>query len=72
MSQLMRREPECLTRSELLRLLMKLILKAKGISNIEGNLQDKQTISGHQNVNQTARYGRKIKVIPVVGGGIKK
>ncbi|MEQ6968584.1 tyrosine-type recombinase/integrase [Pectobacterium polaris] len=43
-------------------------LKAKGISDLEGNLYEKQTISGHKNVAQTARYDRKIAVVPVVGG----
>lgn len=43
-------------------------LKAKGISDLEGSLYDKQTISGHKNVTQTARYDRKIAVVPVVGG----
>jgi len=43
-------------------------LKAKGISDLEGNLYEKQAISGHKNVEQTARYDRKIAVVPVVGG----
>lgn len=43
-------------------------LKAKGISDLEGNLYEKQAISGHKNVTQTARYDRKIAVVPVVGG----
>lgn len=43
-------------------------LKAKGISDLEGTLSDKQAISGHKNATQTARYGRKIAVVPVVGG----
>jgi len=43
-------------------------LKAKGISDLEGNLYEKQAISGHKNVEQTARYNRKIAVVPVVGG----
>ena len=43
-------------------------LKAKGISDLSGNLYDKQAISGHKNVEQTARYDRKIVVVPVVGG----
>ncbi|WP_339057351.1 tyrosine-type recombinase/integrase [Candidatus Regiella endosymbiont of Tuberolachnus salignus] len=43
-------------------------LKAKGISDLEGSLHEKQTISGHKNAAQTARYDRKINVVPVVGG----
>lgn len=43
-------------------------LKAKGISDLEGNLYEKQAISGHKDVKQTARYNRKIAVVPVVGG----
>jgi len=42
-------------------------LKAKGISNLEGTLSEKQDISGHKNASQTARYNRKISVVPVVG-----
>lgn len=42
-------------------------LKAKGISDLEGTLQEKQKISGHKNITQTARYDRKVKVVPVVG-----
>lgn len=43
-------------------------LKAKGISDLDGTLKDKQAISGHKNESQTARYDRKLKVVPVVGG----
>lgn len=43
-------------------------LKAKGISDLQGNIYEKQAISGHKNVEQTARYDRKIAVVPVVGG----
>ncbi|KQN56760.1 tyrosine-type recombinase/integrase [Erwinia sp. Leaf53] len=43
-------------------------LKAKGISDLSGTLYEKQAISGHKNVEQTARYDRKIAVVPVVGG----
>ncbi|HEN3645313.1 TPA: tyrosine-type recombinase/integrase [Yersinia enterocolitica] len=42
-------------------------LKAKGVSDLEGSLSEKQAISGHRNMGQTARYDRKIKVVPVVG-----
>lgn len=43
-------------------------LKAKGISDLTGTLYDKQVISGHKNASQTARYDRKVTVVPVVGG----
>lgn len=42
-------------------------LKAKGISDLEGTLQEKQLISGHKNIGQTARYDRKVEIVPVVG-----
>ncbi|WP_308822746.1 tyrosine-type recombinase/integrase, partial [Sodalis praecaptivus] len=47
-------------------------LKAKGISDLSGSLQEKQAISGHKNIGQTARYDRKIKVVPTVDGQNKK
>lgn len=47
-------------------------LKAKGISDLQGSLYEKQAISGHKNVEQTARYDRKIAVVPVVGGQVEK
>lgn len=43
-------------------------LKAKGISDLDGSLGEKQIISGHKTQSQTARYNRKIVVVPVVGG----
>lgn len=43
-------------------------LKAKGISDLKGTLNEKQEISGHKNVSQTARYNRKVSIVPVVGG----
>lgn len=43
-------------------------LKAKGISDLSGSLNEKQVIAGHKNASQTARYNRKISVVPVVGG----
>lgn len=43
-------------------------LKAKGVSDLEGNLYEKQAITGHKNVEQTARYNRKVAAVPVVGG----
>lgn len=41
-------------------------LKAKGISDIEGTLQEKQAISGHKSAGQTARYDRKVKQVSSV------
>ncbi len=43
-------------------------LKAKGISDLEGSISDKQKISGHKTTSQTARYDRKTEIVPVVGG----
>lgn len=43
-------------------------LKAKGISDLSGTLNEKQEISGHKSAAQTARYDRKISIVPVVGG----
>lgn len=43
-------------------------LKAKGVSGFEGSFSEKQAISGHKNASQTARYDRKINIVPVVGG----
>lgn len=42
-------------------------LKAKGISDLEGSLVEKQAISGHKNSSQTAIYDRRVKIVPVVG-----
>lgn len=42
-------------------------LKAKGISDLDGSLSEKQAISGHKNSSQTAIYDRKVKIVPVVG-----
>ena len=47
-------------------------LKAKGISDFEGTLQDKQAASGHKHISQTARYDRKVKEVPVVGSEKEK
>lgn len=43
-------------------------LKAKGISDLNGSLAEKQAISGHKNIGQTAKYDRKTQIVPVVGG----
>ncbi|WP_376753301.1 hypothetical protein [Enterobacter soli] len=37
---------------------------------LEGTIHEKQEISGHKNASQTARYNRKITVVPVVGGAV--
>jgi len=42
-------------------------LKAKGVSDLEGSLNEKQAISGHKSASQTARYDRKIAIVPTVG-----
>nr|WP_321573307.1 hypothetical protein [Obesumbacterium proteus] len=34
----------------------------------ERSISDKQKISGHKTTSQTARYDRKIEIVPVVGG----
>ncbi len=47
-------------------------LKAKEISDLKGNLYEKQAISGHKNVEQTAKYDRKIAVVPVVDGQVER
>lgn len=43
-------------------------LKAKGISDLDGTLQEKQAISGHKPAGQTARYDRKTKIVDSVEG----
>jgi integrase len=43
-------------------------LKAKGVSDLDGDLYEKRAITGHKNIEQTAAYDRKIVVVPVVGG----
>ncbi|EBS2232037.1 integrase [Salmonella enterica subsp. enterica serovar Middlesbrough] len=43
-------------------------LKAKGTSDLEGDLYQKMAITGHKNIGQTARYDRKVKIVAVVGG----
>lgn len=43
-------------------------LKAKGISDLDGTLSEKQNISGHKTPSQTARYDRKISIVPTIGG----
>ncbi len=43
-------------------------LKAKGVSDLVGDLYEKRTITGHKNPRQTAVYDRKTEIVPVVGG----
>lgn len=44
-------------------------LKAKGISDLSGNLYDKQALfEVIKTLSRTARYNRRIAVVPVVGG----
>ncbi|OVZ95526.1 hypothetical protein CBW53_19560 [Yersinia frederiksenii] len=38
----------------------------KGIFDWEGTLGEKQTISRHKNITQTARYDRKVEAILLV------
>lgn len=47
-------------------------LKAKGISDLDGTLQEKQAIAGHKNIRSTAIYDRRIPIVPVVGGQDQK
>ncbi|WP_191938254.1 hypothetical protein IFU37_012745 [Pantoea agglomerans] len=46
-------------------------LKAKGVSDLSVDIYKKREISGHKNVEQTARYDRKIAVVPVVGAELE-
>ena len=43
-------------------------LKANGILDIDGTVQEKQAISSHKSVGQTARYDRKTKIVDSVEG----
>jgi hypothetical protein len=38
-------------------------LKAKGISDFEGTLQEKQEASGHSSSAMTDKYDRKVKAV---------
>lgn len=42
-------------------------IKAKGVSDLEGTLSEKQSISGHKTQSQTVTYDRKIEIVMVVG-----
>ncbi|RUO70343.1 hypothetical protein CWI79_02435 [Pseudidiomarina salinarum] len=43
-------------------------IKAKGISDLDGELHEKQRVSGHKSASQTARYDRKTDIVPAVDG----
>jgi hypothetical protein len=47
-------------------------LKAKGISDFEGSIKDKQIFSGHKTERQVAVYDRKIEIVPTLGVNRKK
>lgn len=42
-------------------------IKAKGISDFDGTLQDKQQFSGHKTLAQVNTYDRKITIVPTIG-----
>ena len=46
-------------------------IKAKGISDFEGNIHDKQQFSGHKTVGQVNVYDRRTEIVPTIGS-IKK
>lgn len=41
-------------------------LKAKGISDYEGTLEEKRHTAGHSSIKQTASYDRKIQIVKPV------
>ncbi|MEL4241179.1 MULTISPECIES: tyrosine-type recombinase/integrase [Shewanella] len=43
-------------------------LKAKGISDFEGTLAEKQQFSGHKTLAQVNTYDRRVPVVPTLGG----
>lgn len=47
-------------------------IKAKGVSDLDGALHEKQRISGHKTATQTARYDRKADIVPAVDGFNKR
>ncbi|MCG9740167.1 site-specific integrase [Shewanella insulae] len=42
-------------------------IKAKGISDFDGTLQDKQQFSGHKTLAQVNTYDRKVAIVPTIG-----
>jgi hypothetical protein len=46
-------------------------IKAKGISDFDGNIHDKQQFSGHKTVGQVNVYDRRTEVVPTIGS-VKK
>ncbi|MCG9697460.1 tyrosine-type recombinase/integrase [Shewanella sp. Isolate11] len=46
-------------------------IKAKGISDFDGTLHDKQQFSGHKTMGQVNVYDRKVPVVPSIGSNNK-
>ncbi|WP_076543077.1 tyrosine-type recombinase/integrase [Shewanella sp. UCD-KL21] len=46
-------------------------IKAKGISDFEGTLSQKQQFSGHKTMAQLNTYDRKVTVVPTIGSSTK-
>jgi integrase len=46
-------------------------IKAKGISDYEGTLSEKQQYSGHKTLAQVNTYDRKVSVVPTIGSKAK-
>lgn len=46
-------------------------IKAKGISDFEGTLSQKQQFSGHKTMAQLNTYDRKVTVVPTIGSSSK-
>lgn len=42
-------------------------LKAKGISDYDGTMAEKQRFSGHKEMGQVNTYDRKIDIVPTIG-----
>ncbi|MCL1073792.1 integrase [Shewanella dokdonensis] len=42
-------------------------IKAKGISDFEGTLSEKQQFSGHKTLAQVNDYDRRTAVVPTIG-----
>ncbi|MDO6610540.1 tyrosine-type recombinase/integrase [Shewanella sp. 1_MG-2023] len=46
-------------------------IKAKGISDFEGTMSQKQQFSGHKTMEQLNTYDRKVTVVPTIGSSVK-
>ncbi|MEI8602517.1 tyrosine-type recombinase/integrase [Shewanella sp. PP-Sp27a-2] len=46
-------------------------IKAKGVSDFEGTLSEKQQYSGHKTLAQVNTYDRKVEIVPTIGS-VKK